>query len=217
MDFGLTDEQEALKKSAREFLTDRSTTALVRKLMTSKTGFDEGLWKEMSELGWLGTAIPEEDGGLGLGQIELAILAEETGRAILPAPFYSSAGLAAPVIAAAAEGTIRKELLGGIGRGGRRLGGDRRQDEGRQGRERLHDHRNEGLRPRRASRRRDRRRRADLAREGQARRDLVVRRPGVGPEGQGSRAGHDRPDTAARPGAPFERNRWRRPSPRARR
>src|SRR5439155_8913198 len=117
MDFGLTDEQEALKKSAREFLTDRSTTALVRKLMTSKTGFDEGLWKELSELGWLGTAIPEEDGGLGLGQIELAILAEETGRAILPAPFYSSAGLAAPVIAAAAEGTIRKELLGGIASG----------------------------------------------------------------------------------------------------
>jgi len=117
MDFGLTDEQEALKKSAREFLTDRSTTALVRKLMASKTGFDESLWKAMSELGWLGTAIPEEDGGLGLGQIELAILAEETGRAILPAPFYSSAGLAAPVIAAAATGTIRKELLGGIASG----------------------------------------------------------------------------------------------------
>ena len=117
MDFGLTDEQEALRKSAREFLTDRSTTSLVRKLMASKNGFDESLWKDMSQLGWLGTAIPEEDGGLGLGQIELAILAEETGRAILPAPFYSSAGLAAPVIAAAASGTIRKELLGGIASG----------------------------------------------------------------------------------------------------
>jgi alkylation response protein AidB-like acyl-CoA dehydrogenase len=117
MDFGLTDEQEALQKAAREFLTERSTTALVRTLMTSKTGFDEGLWKEMSSLGWMGTAISEEDGGLGLGQIELAILAEETGRAILPAPFYSSVGLAAPVIAAAAEGTIRKELLGGIASG----------------------------------------------------------------------------------------------------
>jgi len=117
MDFGLSDEQEALRKSAREFLTDRSTTQLVRKLMASKTGFDEGLWRSMAELGWMGTAIAEEDGGLGLGQIELAILAEETGRAILPSPFYSSVGLAGPVIAAAATGTIRKELLGGIASG----------------------------------------------------------------------------------------------------
>jgi alkylation response protein AidB-like acyl-CoA dehydrogenase len=120
MDFGFTDEQEALRKSAREFLTDRSTTQLVRTLMKSKTGFDEALWRDMAELGWMGTAIAEEDGGLGLGQIELAILAEETGRAILPSPFYSSVGLAAPVIAAAADGAIRKELLGGIASGATR-------------------------------------------------------------------------------------------------
>ena len=117
MDFGFTDEQEALRKSAREFLTERSTTQLVRTLMENKTGFDEGLWKEMAQLGWMGAAIPEEDGGLGLGMIELSILAEETGRALLPSPFYSSVGLAAPVIAAAADGTLRKELLGGIASG----------------------------------------------------------------------------------------------------
>jgi len=117
MDFGFTDEQEALRKAARDFLSERSTTKLVRTLMSSKTGFDEGLWKSMAELGWMGTAIAEEDGGLGLGQIELAVLVEETGRAILPAPFYSSVGLAAPVIAAAGVGSIRKELLGGIASG----------------------------------------------------------------------------------------------------
>jgi alkylation response protein AidB-like acyl-CoA dehydrogenase len=117
MDFGFTEEQEALRKSAREFLTDRSTTALVRQLMAHKTGFDEGLWKEMASLGWMGTAIPEEDGGLGLGLIELGVLAEEMGRAILPSPFYSSVGLAAPVIAAAAEGDVRKRVLGGIASG----------------------------------------------------------------------------------------------------
>ena len=117
MDFGFTDEQEALRTSAREFLTERSTTQLVRTLMQHKTGFDEGLWKEMSSLGWMGIGIPEEDGGIGLGMIELAILAEETGRALLPSPFYSSVGLAAPVIAATAEGTLRKELLGGIASG----------------------------------------------------------------------------------------------------
>ncbi|MGH2725430.1 MAG: acyl-CoA dehydrogenase family protein, partial [Actinomycetota bacterium] len=117
MDFGFTEEQEALRKSAREFLTDRSTTALVRELMASKTGFDEKLWKEMSELGWMGTAISEEDGGLGLSLIELAVLVEEMGRAILPSPFYSSVGLAAPVIAATAVGALRKSVLGGIASG----------------------------------------------------------------------------------------------------
>jgi len=117
MDFGFTNEQEALRKSAREFLADRSTTQLVRTLMEHKTGFDEGLWKEMAALGWMGIAIPEDDGGLGLGMLELAILAEETGRVILPSPFYSSVGLAAPVVAAAAQGTLRKELLGGIASG----------------------------------------------------------------------------------------------------
>ena len=117
MDFGFTEEQEALRKSAREFLTDRSTTTLVRELMASKTGFDEKLWKEMSDLGWMGTAIPEEDGGLGLTLIELAVLVEEMGRALLPSPFYSSVGLAAPVIAATAQGATRKSVLGGIASG----------------------------------------------------------------------------------------------------
>ena len=117
MDFGFTEEQEALRKSAREFLTDRSTTELVRDLMASKTGFDEKLWKEMSDLGWMGTAISEEDGGLGLSLIELAILVEEMGRALLPSPFFSSVGLAAPVIAATAEGSLRKSVLGGIASG----------------------------------------------------------------------------------------------------
>ena len=117
MDFGFTEEQEALRKSAREFLSDRSTTGLVRDLMASKTGFDEKLWKEMAALGWMGTAISEEDGGLGLSLIELAILVEEMGRALLPSPFFSSVGLAAPVIAATAEGALRKTLLGGIASG----------------------------------------------------------------------------------------------------
>jgi alkylation response protein AidB-like acyl-CoA dehydrogenase len=117
MDFGFTEEQEALRKSAREFLNDRSTTQLVRDLMASKTGFDEKLWKDMSDLGWMGTMIAEDDGGLGLSLIELAVLVEEMGRALLPSPFYSSVGLAAPVIAATAEGALRKSVLGGIASG----------------------------------------------------------------------------------------------------
>jgi alkylation response protein AidB-like acyl-CoA dehydrogenase len=117
MEFGFTAEQEALRSSAREFLEERSTTAVFRTVMASRSGFDENLWKQMAELGWMATAIAEEDGGLGLSLIELAILAEEMGRAILPAPFYSSIGLAAPLVAAAAEGARRKELLGGLASG----------------------------------------------------------------------------------------------------
>jgi alkylation response protein AidB-like acyl-CoA dehydrogenase len=116
MEFGFSEEQEALRKSAREFLTDQSTTALVRRLMEDSTGFDESLWKHMASLGWMGTAIPEAEGGLGLGLIELAILFEEMGRAILPAPFFSSVGLAAPVLAAAGA----RDLLGAIASGEKR-------------------------------------------------------------------------------------------------
>ena len=131
MDFGFTEEQEALRKSAREFLTDRSTTALVRKLMDDKTGFDEGLWKEMSALGWMGTAIAESDGVLGLGLIELAVLSEEMGRAILPSPFFSSVGLAAPVVARATDGELRKRILEGIAAGELRATVALAEEEGR--------------------------------------------------------------------------------------
>jgi alkylation response protein AidB-like acyl-CoA dehydrogenase len=121
MDFGFTDDQELLRKSAREVLSERSTTGVVRAVMDSDTGFDEGLWSTIAELGWLGVAIPETEGGLGLGWIEQCILLEEAGRAILPSPYVSTVALALPVVLLAEPSAERSRLLAGIAEGSLRV------------------------------------------------------------------------------------------------
>jgi alkylation response protein AidB-like acyl-CoA dehydrogenase len=120
MEFAFNENQEALRKSAREVLEDRSTSQVVRKAMGSKTGTDEGLWKQIADLGWQGVAIDEADGGLGLGLIELAILHEEIGRAIAPVPFFSTVGLATQVVAQAPEGPSRSAFLRAVAAGSSR-------------------------------------------------------------------------------------------------
>ncbi|MGZ4127354.1 MAG: acyl-CoA dehydrogenase family protein [Actinomycetota bacterium] len=123
MDFGFTDEQEALRSSAREVLADKAGPAAYRAAMGAKTGTDDALWKIVTELGWAGVAIDEAHGGLGLGLIELAILMEETGRALAPVPFFSTVGFAAQVLeqASPAGGTGRRdEALREIASGGAR-------------------------------------------------------------------------------------------------
>ena len=121
MDFGFTEEQEALRKSAREVLAERSTAAVVREVMASDDGFDASLWKTISELGWLGVTIPESEGGLGLGWVEQAILLEETGRTVLPAPYLTTVGLVLPTLLLAETSELRSELLQGIADGSRRV------------------------------------------------------------------------------------------------
>jgi alkylation response protein AidB-like acyl-CoA dehydrogenase len=117
MDFGFTEDQEVLRKSAREVLAERSTSGVVRAVMDSESGFDEALWKTISELGWLGVAIPESEGGLGLGWIEQCILLEEAGRAILPSPYATTVALALPVLLLADASAERSRLLNGIAEG----------------------------------------------------------------------------------------------------
>jgi alkylation response protein AidB-like acyl-CoA dehydrogenase len=96
MDFGLTDDQREIQRTARELLAERARPDRVREHAESgKT--DEALWSELSELGWPGIAIAEEHGGQGLGQIELSILCEELGRSLAPVPFLGSV-MAATVI-----------------------------------------------------------------------------------------------------------------------
>lgn len=117
MEFGFTPDQEALRKSAREVLAERAGPRAFRAVMGSKQGFDETLWKTIGDLGWMGLAVAEEDGGLGLGMIELAILFEEAGRGILPAPLLSTVGLAAAVAQQAPPSEARREFLSGVARG----------------------------------------------------------------------------------------------------
>ncbi len=87
MDFGFSDEQEMLRQSARSMLEHECPSMRVRELMDDARGYAPEMWRRMAELGWLGLVIPESAGGAGLGYIEMAVLAEEMGRALLPSPF----------------------------------------------------------------------------------------------------------------------------------
>ena len=104
MDFGYTDDQREIQRTARDLLADRVSPERVRE--NAEAGrHDDGLWKELSELGWPGIAVAEEHGGQGLGTVELAILTEELGRTVAPVPFVPSAMAAAIISAAGSDGT----------------------------------------------------------------------------------------------------------------
>jgi alkylation response protein AidB-like acyl-CoA dehydrogenase len=96
MYFDLTDEQQAIKSTARDFLAARYKSERIRELAESEHGFEQSDWQEMAELGWPGLALPEEWGGQGLGIVDLAVLCEEMGYALAPSPLLSNtaAGLA---------------------------------------------------------------------------------------------------------------------------
>ena len=96
MYFDLTDEQQAIKSTAHDFLAARYKSERMRELAESERGFEQSDWDEMAELGWPGLALPEEWGGQGLGIVELAVLFEEMGYALAPSPLFSNtiAGLA---------------------------------------------------------------------------------------------------------------------------
>jgi alkylation response protein AidB-like acyl-CoA dehydrogenase len=115
MDFGLTDDQRDIQRTARDLLGERATFARVREHAEAGTT-DTALWKELCELGWPGIAISEEYGGQGLGTIELSILCEELGRVVAPVPFLSSA-MAACVIEGAGSPAQRERWLPGLASG----------------------------------------------------------------------------------------------------
>ncbi len=90
MNFDLSDDQQAIKSTARELLAARFKPEKVRQLAESAT-YDGALWREMAELGWAGIFLPERHGGQDLGTVELAILQEELGYALAPSPLFSNA------------------------------------------------------------------------------------------------------------------------------
>jgi len=97
MDFAFSEEQEMLRRSARDFLAKECSSKVVRKLMESSDAYDEGLWKKVAGLGWTALGIPEEYGGVGTF-LDLVVVLEEAGRALMPGPFFATMGLAVPVI-----------------------------------------------------------------------------------------------------------------------
>jgi acyl-CoA dehydrogenase len=98
MDYELTDEQRLLQEQVRNLLRERATPDLLRRLVTEDAGWDPTLWRAAAELGLLAAAIPEAYGGVGLGALELCVIAEEMGRSVAPIPFFSSICLAAEAI-----------------------------------------------------------------------------------------------------------------------
>jgi alkylation response protein AidB-like acyl-CoA dehydrogenase len=115
MDFGLTDDQREIQRTARELLSDRARPERVREHAEAASS-DDALWRELSELGWPGIAVSEEHGGQGLGRIELSILCEELGRSIAPVPFLPSV-LASTVIEHAGSPAQRERWLPGLASG----------------------------------------------------------------------------------------------------
>jgi alkylation response protein AidB-like acyl-CoA dehydrogenase len=118
VNFTFSDEQEELRRTIRRFLDERSPSTEVRRLMETPEGYDEAVWKQMAqELGLQGLAIPEEYGGQGFSYVELGIVLEEMGRALLCAPFFSTVCLAAGAILAAGTEEQKQALLPGIASG----------------------------------------------------------------------------------------------------
>src|SRR3982750_3247919 len=115
MNFDFTDDQQAIKSTARDFLAARLKPEKLRELAEAGE-YDDALWKEMSELGWPGIFIDEQYGGQGLGVVELVILMEELGYALAPVPFLSNAA-AGLMIQAAGSGGQKQRGLPGIASG----------------------------------------------------------------------------------------------------
>src|SRR5262245_22204950 len=94
MDFEFSAEQQELRNQTRRFFSNRCPPAVVRAVMDGNSLYDAALWRGMAEMGLFGITVPEQYGGLGLGYLELCVVAEEAGRALAPVPFTSSVCLA---------------------------------------------------------------------------------------------------------------------------
>ena len=90
MQFGLNESQQILQTNARKFFAAECPMQEVRRIAESSSDYDAALWRKMANQGYIGVILPEEYGGLGLGMIELALLMEEMGRALVPGPFMST-------------------------------------------------------------------------------------------------------------------------------
>ena len=111
MDLGLNETQQMLKNSARAFLDAECPASYVRDMELDERGYTPEMWSAMARLGWLGLVIPAEYGGEGLGFVELAILLEEMGGALLPGPYFSTVAMAGVAIAEAGSDAQKREFL----------------------------------------------------------------------------------------------------------
>ena len=117
MDLGLSETQQMLKNSAREFLSQECQPTLVREMEEDAKGHSPQLWQQMTGLGWTGLAFPEEYGGAGGDFLDLAILIEEMGRALVPGSFFSTVVLGGLTVLDVGNTDQRQDLLPNICQG----------------------------------------------------------------------------------------------------
>jgi alkylation response protein AidB-like acyl-CoA dehydrogenase len=118
MNFAFSEEQEELRKTVRSFLDSKSPETEVRRLMDTEDGYDPAVWSQMGEqMGLQGLAIPEEFGGSGYSFVELGVVLEEMGRALLCAPYFSTVVLAANTLLQSGDDAAKKDFLPGIAAG----------------------------------------------------------------------------------------------------
>ena len=120
MSLALTEEQELLRSTAREFVTEHAPVKELRRLRDSNDpdGFSRELRGQMAELGWAGIVLPEEFGGADLGYAELGVVLEECGRTLAATPFVSTVLLGANALLLAGNGPLKKDLLHAVSKGG---------------------------------------------------------------------------------------------------
>jgi alkylation response protein AidB-like acyl-CoA dehydrogenase len=118
MNFAFSDEQEELRAAVRRFLAEKSPETEVRRLMDTTEGYDPAVWSQMADqLGLQSLTIPEEFGGSGFTYVELLVVLEEMGAALLCAPFFSSVALAANALLTSGDDEAKKSYLPGIASG----------------------------------------------------------------------------------------------------
>jgi alkylation response protein AidB-like acyl-CoA dehydrogenase len=117
MDFGFSEDQELLRKSAADFLAKECPMTYVRQMMEDERGYSDELWNKMAELGWMGLIYPEEFGGAGLNMVDLVVILEEMGRAVLPGPFFSTVCMGGLAILEAGNSEQKQKFLPSIASG----------------------------------------------------------------------------------------------------
>src|SRR5215467_4938771 len=121
MNFGFNDEQELLRSTARKFFENEVASETVRRLMETPEGMSRELWTKLAEQGWLGLVFPDQYDGMGLGLVDVVVLMEEMGRAVVPGPYFSAVLLGGLAILEAGTEAQKKEWLPKIAAGDKRV------------------------------------------------------------------------------------------------
>ena len=114
MDLGLSEVQQMLKSSAREFLSQECPLTLARAMEEDPRGYTDELWRQIVGLGWTGLVFPEQYGGTGGDFLDLSVLLEEMGRVLAPSPFFSTVVLGGLTVLDAGTDAQKQELLSRI-------------------------------------------------------------------------------------------------------